>query len=139
MTNKKILITGGAGFIECHAAACMIRRKYSVVVLDNLSRAGSEKNLQWLRDTFGARGFEFLQADIRDQDKVMKAVQSKDVILHLAGQVAVTTSVANPRDDFANNALGTFNVLEAARALHLRQTDAIQDSGSNINAHRFFS
>jgi CDP-paratose 2-epimerase len=115
MKNKRILITGGSGFIGCNAADRMINNNDSVTVLDNLSRPGSEQNLQWLRDKFGPERFEFLQVDIRDKDKVMRAVRSKDVILHLAGQVTVTTSVTNPRDDFENNALGTFNVLEAAR------------------------
>ena len=114
MTSKKILITGGAGFIGINAAHYFGARNWNVTVLDNLSRAGTEKNLRWLRD---GTTFDFERADVRDQARIdgILAETRFDAILHLAAQVAVTTSVAEPRTDFAVNALGTFNMLDAAR------------------------
>src|SRR5262245_39469970 len=112
MRTKRILITGGAGFIGCNAARFFVTRNWSVTVLDNLSRAGTDKNLRWLRD---ATTFDFEQTDVRDRaalDRLL-AQDRFDAVLHLAAQVAVTTSVADPGTDFAVNALGTFNVLEA--------------------------
>lgn len=112
----KILVTGGAGFIGCNAAKRYLDAGHQVVVLDNLSRRGSDKNLEWLR-TQGS--FEFERCDIRNAaslNETLKRHGDSDVILHLAAQVAVTTSVTNPREDFEINALGTFNVLEAVRA-----------------------
>jgi CDP-paratose 2-epimerase len=86
-----------------------------VIVYDNLSRAGAVRNLDWLRKTYGESSFRLVQADVRDFRSIQEAAQEADVIVHLAGQVAVTTSVVDPRNDFEINALGTFNVLEAAR------------------------
>jgi CDP-paratose 2-epimerase len=110
-----MLITGGAGFIGVHAAA-RFAREHQVTVLDNLSRRGSLANLQWLREN---RRVNFIEADVRRPEAVVKAVQETRpaVVLHLAAQVAVTTSVTDPRTDFDVNALGTFNVLEAVRKL----------------------
>lgn len=111
----KWVITGGAGFIGCHAAARFHRAGHHVVVVDNLSRRGAETNLAWLRE----QGItDFVKADIRDtaaMDGLMARHADADVVLHLAAQVAVTTSVVDPRHDFEVNALGTFNVLEAVR------------------------
>lgn len=115
MTTQNILVTGGAGFIGANYTAFAIRQGYTVTVFDNLSRKGAAKNLAWLRETFGPDAFQFIHADIRDADAIAAAARDKDAIYHLAGQVAVTTSVHNPREDFEINALGTFNVLEAAR------------------------
>src|SRR3989441_7973178 len=112
----KVIITGGTGFIGTNAAARHLRNGDDVVVIDNLSRTGAHANLAWLR----SKGcFCFAELDIRDADRVAALFeQHKDAtrVLHLAGQVAVTTSVADPRADFESNALGTFNVLEALRA-----------------------
>lgn len=111
----KWLITGGAGFIGCHAAARLHAAGHRVVLVDNLSRRGNDANLAWLR-TQGVH--ELIPADIRDasaMNEVLAQHADADVVLHLAGQVAVTTSVAHPRADFEANALGTFNVLEAVR------------------------
>ena len=110
------LITGGAGFIGSNYAARCIKRGDQVVLFDNLSRSGANTNLQWLRDQFGVRSFEFIQGDVRDAQAIKNAAASADRIVHLAAQVAVTTSVTDPRPDFEINANGTFNVLEAARA-----------------------
>ncbi|MBI2611185.1 SDR family NAD(P)-dependent oxidoreductase [Candidatus Gottesmanbacteria bacterium] len=110
---RNILITGGAGFIGSNLAKHFAAKNYKVTIFDNLSRFGAKENIKWLKVLYP--NIEIIVADIRDDDKVKKAVQNKDVILHLAGQVAVTTSVVNPRFDFEANALGTLNVLEAAR------------------------
>ncbi len=85
-----------------------------MVVLDNLSRAGTGKNVEWLRAEHGDR-WSLVQADVSDAEAVRRAAADVDVIYHLAAQVAVTTAVQDPRHDFDVNALGTFNVLEGAR------------------------
>jgi len=114
MPTKRILITGGAGFVGCNAARFFGARNWNVTVLDNLSRQGTDKNLAWLRD---GTTFDFEHVDVRDRaaiDRVM-ANGRFDAIIHLAAQVAVTTSVADPSTDFAVNAFGTFNMLDAVR------------------------
>ena len=110
----RALITGGAGFIGCNTAKSLGEAGWDVVVLDNLSRAGSEKNLDWLRRQLS---FDFVNVDIRNAQKVAEVIVNGhfDVVVHLAAQVAVTTSVLSPRLDFEVNALGTLNVLEAIR------------------------
>jgi CDP-paratose 2-epimerase len=112
---SNVLITGGAGFVGCNVAERFIQEGKKVTICDNLSRRGANKNLQWLCDKFGADMFRFLQVDIRDMAAMTSAVVNQDVIIHLAGQVAVTSSVVDPRNDFENNVWGTFNVLESAR------------------------
>ena len=111
----KILITGGAGFIGCNAARRFMDEGHEVLVLDNMSRRGADLNIDWLK----SRGIlTLLTEDIRDFDALNAIVsQNKDldVVIHLAGQVAVTTSVEDPRRDFDDNVLGTFNMLEAVR------------------------
>jgi CDP-paratose 2-epimerase len=92
-----------------------LARGERVVAFDNLSRRGSEKNAEWLRAKYGSR-FELMRADIRDARAITDAARDADAIYHFAAQVTVTTSVTDPREDFEINALGTFNVLEAARA-----------------------
>ncbi len=113
--KKNYLITGGAGFIGSNYVHHLLTRGENVTILDNFSRGGAPRNLEWLEQTFGKDSFRLIRGDVRDASLVMEAARGSDVIVHLAGQVAVTTSVTNPRDDFENNALGTFNVLEAAR------------------------
>ncbi len=112
----KALITGGAGFIGANLAHRLIGRGEDVTVFDNLSRRRTERNLAWLRQSYGPDAFCFVQADLRDNAALVEAAHGADAIYHLAGQTAVTTSVIDPRGDFEDNALGTFNVLEAARA-----------------------
>lgn len=112
----RALVTGGAGFIGCNLADRLLDMGQAVTIYDNLSRRGAPSNLDWLASVHGADSFEFIRGDVRDHTRLAQAARGQDVIYHLAGQVAVTTSVANPRDDFENNALGTFNALEAARA-----------------------
>ena len=112
--TKSILITGGAGFIGVNSARHFASKGWQVTVVDNLSRRGTEDNLQWLQ---AQSPIAFERADIRDAAAMERIVgQVKpDVLLHLAAQVAVTTSVIDPREDFEINALGTFNMLEAVR------------------------
>jgi CDP-paratose 2-epimerase len=109
-----VLITGGCGFIGCNAAQRFLHRGDQVTVLDDLSRPGADRNLSWLR---GQGSFKFIQGDVCDAALVSRVVHEGDfdAVLHLAAQVAVTTSVVNPRRDFEINALGTFNLLEAVR------------------------
>ncbi len=111
-----IVITGGAGFIGANLAAALLNDGYRVTLYDNLSRPGATHNLAWLTRRFGDERVVLRRGDIRDAAGTTQALADADTIIHLAGQVAVTTSVANPREDFDINALGTFNVLEAARA-----------------------
>lgn len=110
----RVLITGGAGFIGSNAAAYFIRTGHRVTLLDNFSRFGSETNLTWLRSAHGD-ALEVPRGDVRNAELMLTACKGKDVIIHLAGQVAVTSSVLDPRSDFTSNAIGTFNALEAAR------------------------
>jgi CDP-paratose 2-epimerase len=109
------LITGGAGFIGSNYAHRLIERGEHVTVYDNLSRRGTDVNLAWLREEFGASAFTFIEGDVRDAALLTATMRGVDVVAHLAGQVAVTTSVAHPQNDFEVNARGTLNVLEAAR------------------------
>ncbi len=111
----KYVVIGGAGFIGCNLARRLLADGKEVLVVDNLCRRGAEANLQWLR----SKGrLTFVSADIRDA-RGMAALFTDysdiDVAVHLAGQVAVTTSVARPREDFEINAAGTFNILEGIR------------------------
>ena len=110
----RYLIVGGAGFIGVNAAAHYALQGHPVTVLDNFSRRGTRENVQWLQQQHP--DVKVVHADIRtDRDILASEAAGCDVLLHLAAQVAVTTSVADPRTDFEINALGTFNVLEAAR------------------------
>jgi len=110
-----VMITGGAGFIGCNLADYHLRRGDNVVVFDNLSRKGTNSNLAWLRERHG-ESFTFVHGDIRDFYALVAHLSDEtDRVYHLAGQVAVTTSVRDPREDFQINAYGTLNVLEAVR------------------------
>jgi CDP-paratose 2-epimerase len=109
------IITGGAGFIGSILADLYLSKGNRVTILDNFSRPGSERNLAWLEARHRSR-LKVVRADIRTADpQITETIGSADVVFHLAAQVAVTTSVTDPRHDFEVNALGTFNVLEAAR------------------------
>jgi len=113
--SKHYLVTGGAGFIGSNYVHRLLARGEQVIIYDNLSRAGASKNLAWLEKMFGANNSRLIVGDVADSALLAGAAQDVDVIVHLAGQVAVTTSVTNPREDFEANALGTFNALEATR------------------------
>lgn len=112
---KQYLITGGAGFIGSNYVYRLLKRGEKVTIYDNLSREGAPRNLEWLKREFGEKAFDLIVGDVRDADGITETGRGADVIVHLAGQVAVTTSVIDPRDDFESNARGTFNVMEAAR------------------------
>src|ERR1700730_6516220 len=115
MQSHETIIMGAAGFISSNAASRYLRRGHHVVVVDNLCRPGVQKNLEWLR-TQGS--LEFVRLDVRESDKILKLFRDHrdaNQVLHLAAQVAVTTSVTSPREDFEVNAQGTFNVLEGMR------------------------
>lgn len=110
----KLLITGGCGFLGSNLASDALSRGDDLIVFDSLYRAGSRDNLAWLQ----SQGqFTFEHGDIRNQNDITRVVQchKPDAIFHLAGQVAMTTSIANPRMDFEVNAMGTHNLLEAVR------------------------
>ena len=111
---SKYFITGGAGFIGVNYVSRLIARGESVTLFDNLSRRGASLNLAWLEKTYPNK-FTFIKGDLRDAEALVQAAKDADVIVHLAAQVAVTSSVIDPRHDFEVNALGTLNVLEAAR------------------------
>jgi len=112
-----VLITGGAGFIGTNLAHRLLSQGQDVILFDNLSRDGVERNLLWLLDQHGSR-IRFIHADTRDASAIATAVQSAARVFHFAAQVAVTTSLNDPLEDFEVNALGTLNLLEAIRALN---------------------
>lgn len=114
--NGKTLITGGAGFIGSNFAARCLSRGEKIIIFDNLSRAGAPRNLDWLNEKFGKDSYELIVGDVRDAGAIKSAARNAARILHLAAQVAVTTSVVDPQTDFEINARGTFNTLEAARS-----------------------
>jgi CDP-paratose 2-epimerase len=117
MPNRTWLVTGGAGFIGANAVRALSERGDRTVILDNLSRATAPLNVEWLSQQAHAT---VVRADVTDAAAVERAFIEHgpiDVVLHLAGQVAVTTSIADPRADIETNALGSFNVLDAARRL----------------------
>ncbi|MBI3740873.1 MAG: GDP-mannose 4,6-dehydratase [Chloroflexi bacterium] len=92
----------------------LLTRGENAIAFDNLSRRGAIKNAEWLSQKYGSK-FQYIRGDIRDARAIADAARDADVIYHLAAQVAVTTSLLDPRADFEINALGTFNALEAAR------------------------
>ena len=133
--QRKWIVTGGAGFIGCHAASRFHARGDQVVVVDNLSRRGAEENLNWLR----SQGInDFIKLDVRDAQSMTDLLTrhaDADAVLHLAGQVAVTTSVLDPRADFEINALGTFNVLEAVRLAADGKPAVLYSSTNKVYGH----
>ena len=114
-TRRPVLITGGAGFIGTNLAHRLLSEQWPVIIFDNLSRAGVMRNLRWLRDTHGDRA-DVLSGDVRDAPAVHRAVSLASHVVHLAAQVAVSTSLVDPVTDFEINARGTVNLLEAIRS-----------------------
>jgi CDP-paratose 2-epimerase len=112
--ERSVLITGGAGFLGVNAAVQLIKEGWQATLLDNLNRPGTERNLKWLLTRYPTR-VTFVKEDVRNADALAEHVQGKDAILHLAAQVAVTTSLLDPYTDFDVNARGTLNALEAVR------------------------
>jgi CDP-paratose 2-epimerase len=113
--DKRLLITGGAGFIGSNAARHFMQNNWSVTLFDNFFRKGAEQNVAALQRDFP--GIRVVKGDIcRDFELLQSEIRNHSSVLHLAAQVAVTTSLVDPRTDFEKNALGTFNVLEAIRS-----------------------
>jgi CDP-paratose 2-epimerase len=110
-----VLITGGAGFIGSNLAHRLVEAGHAVTIYDDLSRPGAGRNVKWLRASHPSGAPRLVQGDLRDFELLRRAADGAERIYHLAGQVAVTSSVLDPRGDFERNALGTFNALEAAR------------------------
>lgn len=113
---ERVLITGGAGFVGTNLAKKLLESGRPVTILDNLSRPGVERNLLWLQAKYG-KELEFIKGDVREPDCIRSATQDVGVVFHFAAQVAVTTSLVSPVDDFEVNARGSLNVLEAVRGL----------------------
>jgi len=110
----KYLITGGCGFLGSNIAQALSEKNEEIIIFDNLSRLGSNHNLDWMNK----KGqFTFILGDIRNTVDVENAIKkhTPDVVYHLAGQVAMTSSIADPRLDFEINALGSFNLLDSIR------------------------
>jgi CDP-paratose 2-epimerase len=112
--SRPILITGGAGFIGSNLADRLAGEGDEIFVYDALSRPGVERNLAWLTARHGAR-ITHIAGDIRDEDEVVRAAADVKAVFHMAAQVAVTTSLADPREDFDINVRGTINLLDAVR------------------------
>ena len=125
----RYLITGGCGFLGSNLALSALKNGHELIIFDNLSRVGSEKNYKWLQ-SMGK--FHFIQDDIRTEaiNHTIRTYQP-DVIFHLAGQVAMTTSIHNPRLDFEINTLGSLNVLEAVR-MHSPKSTIIYSSTNKV-------
>jgi CDP-paratose 2-epimerase len=116
LSIKRVLITGGAGFTGTNLAAHHLAAGRRVVIYDNLSRRGATDNVAWLRRLPDADRLEVLVGDCREPTAALKSsIASCEAVFHLAGQVAVTRSVADPRHDFENNALATLSMLELVR------------------------
>jgi CDP-paratose 2-epimerase len=113
-SRKPLLVTGAAGFIGSNLADRLAQEGHDVLIFDALARPGVEANLEWLRRRHPAR-LSTMIADIRDPDAVAEAVRDAGAVFHLAGQVAVTTSMVEPQEDFDVNLRGTFGLLDALR------------------------
>lgn len=126
----KFLITGGCGFLGSNIASEVLKQGHGLVIFDNLYRFGSYQNLEWLR-TQG--DFEFIHSDIRNTNDVERTIKTHkpEVIYHLAGQVAMTTSIADPRMDFEVNVGGSFNLLNAVR-LYSPESTIIYSSTNKV-------
>lgn len=111
---RPILITGGAGFIGSNLADRLASEGHEILVYDALSRPGVERNLEWLKARHGDRITDIL-GDVRDEDQLVRAAAEVKAVFHMAAQVAVTTSLVDPREDFDINVRGTINLLDAIR------------------------
>ncbi len=128
--SKKYLITGGCGFLGSNIASELLKSNENLIIFDNLMRYGSTENKEWLQ-TIG--NFTFIHGDIRNQNDVENTIkqQKPDVVYHLAGQVAMTTSIENPRMDFETNVVGSFNLLNAIR-LYSQNSAVIYSSTNKV-------
>ena len=132
-TVRRVMITGGAGFLGVNAAHHLIKQGWHVTLLDNLSRPGTERNLKWLITRYPDRT-TFIKEDVRNASALAEPVKNQDAIIHLAGQVAVTTSLVDPNTDFDVNARGTLNLLEAVR-LHNHDAPFLFASTNKVYGH----
>jgi len=126
----RYLITGGCGFLGSNIASEILKQGNELIVFDSLYRFGSYQNLEWLK----SQGeFRFIHGDIRNTNDVENTIKTykPDVIYHLAGQVAMTTSIADPRMDFEVNAGGSFNLLNAVR-LYSPESTVIYSSTNKV-------
>ncbi|MBU1858281.1 MAG: GDP-mannose 4,6-dehydratase [Verrucomicrobia bacterium] len=125
-----ILITGGCGFLGSNLAYSCIKKNIACVVFDNLSRLGSSENLAWLNKNGKVT---FIHGDVRNAEELDRVVMQyrPKAIFHLAGQVAMTTSISSPRIDFEINALGSLNVLEAVRR-HVPECSVVYSSTNKV-------
>jgi len=145
--NAAVLITGGAGFIGTNLADCLLSQGRRVCIYDSLARAGAERNLRWLHARHGTR-LQVIEADIRDAELLRRATTDVGTVFHFAAQVAVTTSLGKPDEDFAVNAAGTLTLLEALRehgraaGLIFTSTNkvygALDDIQLNVSASRYY-
>lgn len=138
-----VLVTGGAGFVGSHVAEYYAKLGIDIIVFDNLLRAetlGSDQrtafyNWNYLKDNYS--NVRLIKGDVRESNEVVKASKGVEIIIHTAAQVAVTTSIKDPKTDFEINTLGTFNVLEAARRSKMDPTVIYCSTnkvyGSNVN------
>ncbi|MFL6784972.1 MAG: SDR family NAD(P)-dependent oxidoreductase [Sphingomicrobium sp.] len=113
--RRPILITGGAGFIGSNLADRLAAEGHQITIYDALSRTGVERNLAWLKDRHGPL-ITHVAGDVRDEDELVRAAADVKAAFHMAAQVAVTTSLVDPREDFDINVRGTINLLDAIRA-----------------------
>jgi len=117
---KQVLVTGGCGFLGSNVAAHFLKEGWNVTVVDALFRKGADANLEWLRSQADDGRFAFFRHDLAEETGILRVFKERgpfDFVCHLAGQVAMTTSLSDPRRDLLTNVVGTFNVLEAARLL----------------------
>ncbi len=119
--RRSVLITGGSGFIGTNVARAYLDGGHSVHLFDNLSRKGVEQNLKELQRAYSGR-VSFTQADVSDAAELRRAVEGAERIYHFAAQVAVTTSLEQPVEDFKTNLAGTIHLLEAMRQSHSKAT-----------------
>lgn len=124
------LVTGGCGFVGSNLSAELLRRGERVIVVDNFTRPGTPANYAWLK-SIGS--FEFFHGDVRSSQDLESILRRSKVecVFHLAGQVAMTTSLENPRRDFEVNVLGSINVLEAVR-LHAPEATVVYASSNKV-------
>jgi CDP-paratose 2-epimerase len=131
--HRPVLITGGAGFIGTNVAHRLLSAGRPVIVFDNLSRAGVEQNLEWLRAEHGNL-LTVRLGDVRDYEAVAPVERQASEDNHFAAQVALTTSLTEPFHEFEVNARGTLNLLEAVRACR-RPPSVLFTSTNKVYGH----